>query len=69
VKVYLRVGDSTAELGSDGITFTVWDKKGQERIGRLRIGKATVEWCAKNGKMGYGKKINLEHLIEMLEQD
>lgn len=61
VKVWIDVGDSTAELGVDGIILHIADNSGT-KVGRLRIGKAKVEWLP--GKIRKpGHTITLEKLI------
>jgi hypothetical protein len=63
--VTMQVGDSVAELGSSGVTFTIYDNQ-QSLVGRLRVGKATVEWAPKNAKMGAkgkAKQVGLERVI------
>ena len=62
MKVFIDVGDSQAELGTKGITLHVHNNAGK-KIGRLRIGKATVEWMP--GKTSVRtRSIGLEELIE-----
>ncbi len=62
MRVWMDVGDSQAELGSKGITLHVYDNAGEKKVGRLRIGKATVEWLP--GKTSTrGRTILLERLI------
>jgi hypothetical protein len=51
----MKVGDTTAQLGNDGVTFTIKSNDG-ELLGRFRIGQASVEWAPKNAKMGKGGK-------------
>ncbi len=61
MKVFVDVGDSQAELGYKGITLHVHNNAG-EKVGRLRIGSATVEWLP--GKTSTrGRIITLERLI------
>ena len=65
VIVTMMVGDSEAQLGSDGVTFTIAANDGTH-VGRLRIGKATVEWAPKNAKMGKGGKSKSVALDKMI---
>ena len=63
--VKLQVGDTEATLGSSGVTFEIRDNA-SNLVGRLRIGKATVEWAPKNAKMGKSgksKSVSLEQVI------
>ncbi len=63
MRVWLDVGDSQAELGSKGITLHVYDNAGKKKLGRLRIGKATVEWFPGKTSVNSHAK-SLEKLIE-----
>lgn len=61
MKVWVDVGDSFAELGSKGIVLHIADNGGK-KVGRLRIGSATVEWLpGKTSKNG--RTIRLDRLI------
>ena len=61
MKVWIDVGTLTAELGADGIILHIADNNGA-KVGRLRIGKAKVEWLP--GKIRKpGQIITLEKLI------
>jgi hypothetical protein len=61
VKVWIDVGDAQAELGNNGIVLHIADNRGA-KVGRLRIGRATVEWLP--GKTSKNKRtIRLEDLI------
>jgi hypothetical protein len=68
MKVSIDVGDSSAELGTKGIILHIWDNAGKKKVGRLRIGKSTVEWLP--GKTStHGRTIPLQRLIsEVLDQ-
>jgi hypothetical protein len=62
VKVWIDVGDSKAELGNEGITLHIADNGGK-KVGRLRIGRATVEWMPGRTSKN-GRTIPLERLID-----
>ncbi len=65
MRVLIDVGDSTAELGNQGMILHVFD--GTKKVGRLRIGRATVEWFpGKTSKNS--KKVRLVKLLEFLEE-
>jgi len=67
MRVWLDVGDSQAELGTKGITLHVYDNAGKKKVGRLRIGKATVEWFP--GKTSVNSHaVQLAALIAHLEE-
>lgn len=67
MKVWIDVGDSKAELGNTGVVLHIADNTGK-KVGRLRIGRANVEWLP--GKTSVNsRKMRLEafisdHLIE-----
>ena len=66
MRVWIDVGDSTAELGNQGIVLHVAD--GAKKVGRLRIGRATVEWFpGKTSKNS--KRVRLVKLLEYLEEN
>jgi hypothetical protein len=67
VKVWIDVGDSKAELGYTGIILHIADNN-DKKVGRLRIGKANIEWFpGKTSKNG--RKMRLEKLIsDVLDQ-
>lgn len=65
MKVWIDVGDSRAELGNDGVILHVADNSGR-KVGRLRVGKAKVEWCGGKTQIGNGRKMRLEDLISYL---
>lgn len=53
------------ELGNDGITLDVYGNNDQFE-GKLRIGKATVEWCKGRTQIGNGKQFKLQGLVDFL---
>jgi hypothetical protein len=61
MQVWIDVGDSKAELGYDGIILHIADNSGK-KVGRLRIGRANVEWL--RGKTSVNsRKLKLETFI------
>ena len=61
MRVWIDVGDTEAELGNNGIILHIADNTGK-KVGRLRIGRATVEWLpGKTSKKT--RTIPLERLI------
>jgi hypothetical protein len=67
MKVWIDVGDGRAELGNTGIILHVADNSGK-KVGRLRVGKANVEWCGGRTQIGNGRKMRLENLISYLRE-
>jgi hypothetical protein len=66
MKVSLDLADVTAELGNKGVVFYVAANDGKH-AGKVRIGRATVEWCKGRKRIGNGKKISMERFLELLE--
>ncbi|MBA3552424.1 MAG: hypothetical protein H0W27_06100 [Actinobacteria bacterium] len=67
-KVYLPAGDGWAQLKNKGITIYIRDQQ-DKPVGRLRIGRATIEWAPRSLKMG-GPNTHSRgwaSLIELLE--
>lgn len=67
-----RYATSFGGGGSEDITFEVKTKK-EGIIGELHLatdqdGSGTIEWCRDRTAKGYGKKIGVEELINLLEQ-
>jgi hypothetical protein len=62
MQVSMKVGDSTARLGNNGITFHISDNAGSH-VGKLRIGQAMVEWCPGRTRIGNGHKMTLQRFI------
>jgi hypothetical protein len=56
-----------AGLGNNGIVLYIADNQGNHK-GKLRIGKATVEWCKGRTRMGNGNRVRLETFIDQLDQ-
>jgi hypothetical protein len=61
----VTVTNIESQLGNNGITLYIPDNSGNHK-GKLRIGQATVEWCSGRVRMGNGKRIPMQHFIEML---
>jgi hypothetical protein len=55
MKVYVDEFDVHMEFGNNGITVQVYDTD-DTHLGKLRIGKATLEWCQGRTRIGNGKK-------------
>jgi hypothetical protein len=62
MKVAVDVRSIELNLGHNGIVLYVYDN-GDKYIGKLRVGKATVEWCRGKVPIGKGKKIALDDFI------
>jgi hypothetical protein len=62
MRVFIDVGDSQAELGNNGVVLHIHDNAGA-KVGRLRIGRATVEWMRGRSSVRT-RSIRLEDLIE-----
>ena len=69
---YLKVQVDTSwintQLGNQGLLLYVANNRGQHQ-GTLRVGKATVEWCKGKTRMGNGKKLPLETLIDIVNTE
>ncbi|MCX6601870.1 MAG: hypothetical protein NT025_09985 [bacterium] len=65
MKVILKDIDVDIELGNNGILLQVYDNN-DDYLGKLRIGRATAEWCKGRTPIGNGKKIPLAELIAYL---
>jgi hypothetical protein len=66
VQVHVRDFDVDMALGNNGITLTVYDNQGTLQ-GKLRIGRATVEWCRGRIRIGNGVRTNWNELIDWFE--
>ena len=53
-------------LGNNGIMLDVYDNK-NNRLGDLRIGKGTIEWCKGKTQKGNGVKVSWKELITFFE--
>lgn len=65
MNVSVRDIDTAIDLGNNGIILEIRDNDGNF-VGKLRIGKATVEWCAGKTHMGRGHMHRLESVIAWL---
>lgn len=68
MKVHVKDFDVDMELGNNGIVLQIWDND-DEYLGKLRIGKATVEWCKGQTRIGNGKKVKIKKLIDLLNKE
>ncbi|MER6713273.1 hypothetical protein [Streptomyces sp. NPDC000877] len=59
--------DVTIELGNKGILLKISDTKGKH-VGDLRIGKTNVEWMKGRTREGNGKKVRVDRLIDILNE-
>jgi hypothetical protein len=66
MKVEITDLNVTMELGNDGIVLAVYDNANEFR-GKLRIGKATVEWCEGKIQIGNGVSFSLSKVIDYFE--
>ena len=67
MKVWIDVGDSRAELGNEGIILHVADNNGRKK-GRLRIGRATVEWFPGRTSRNT-KRLTLNEVLSHLQEN
>ena len=67
MKVSIDDLDVEMTLGNNGVRFAVYSNEG-EYLGKLRVGKATVEWCKGKVQVGNGIKMNWNDLISLFEQ-
>ena len=58
--------DVKMSLGNNGVVLQVWDNQ-DNYLGKLRIGKATVEWCRGRTRIGNGVRVNWQELIDWFE--
>jgi hypothetical protein len=65
MKVSIKDLDVSMPLGNNGIELDVYD--GDEHLGDLRIGKATIEWCKGKKHKGNGVQKNWKDLITWFE--
>lgn len=59
--------DVDMTLGNKGITLAIYGNDNQY-LGKLRVGKATVEWCKGKTRIGNGIKVNWNDLITWFEE-
>ena len=67
MQVHVKEFDVDMTLGNNGITLTVYDNQ-QELKGKLRLGRATIEWCPGRTGKGNGTRVNWDTLIGWFEQ-
>ncbi len=67
MKVSIKDLNVSMELGNNGMELDVYN--GDEHLGDLRIGKATIEWCRGRVRTGNGVKKNWNDLIAWFESD
>ena len=66
MKVAIKDIDVDIALGNNGVMFEIRDNNDKFR-GKLRLGRATVEWCPGKISIGNGKKKKLEDVISWFE--
>lgn len=66
MKVYVNKLDVEMELGNNGITMQVYDTDGSY-LGKLRVGRGTVEWCRGKTSIGNGVKRKWKSFIKFFE--
>jgi len=66
MKVPIRDFDVDMILANNGVTMQVYDNN-DNYMGKLRIGRGTVEWCHGKVPIGNGTKVRWERLIEWFE--
>lgn len=67
MKVYVDDFDVHMEFGNNGITVQVYEPDGKTHLGKLRIGKGTLEWCHGRTRIGNGVKARWKEVIEWFE--
>lgn len=68
MKVTITDIASDIELGNNGIILEIRDNS-DKHLGKLRIGRATVEWCKGKVSIGNGQKVNLEKILSAIESN
>ena len=68
MRVIVRDIDVAIELGNSGITMEVRENAG-DFVGKLRLGRATVEWCEGKVSIGKGKMLAIEEVIDYIRQN
>jgi hypothetical protein len=58
--------DVKMDFGNNGIIMQVYDNNGTYR-GKMRIGKARIEWCRGRTRIGNGVRATWSELIEWFE--
>ena len=57
MKVNIDDLDVEMILGNNGVIFAIYSND-DEYLGKLRVGKGTVEWCKGKTRMGNGVIVN-----------
>jgi len=68
MKVSIKEFNVGMEVKTKGIEFDVKDPKGTH-LGDLILTKTRLEWCDKQTKAGYGKKVTWEDFIKYMNDD
>jgi len=63
MKVSVKDFQVSMEIGNNGIELDVYNSQ-NTHLGDLRIGRATIEWCAGRIHRGNGVKKSWEQLID-----
>ncbi len=66
MKVNMRDLDVEISCGNNGVTFDIYNNDGTF-AGKLRLGKATVEWCKGKTRMGNGHRFSLREFLDYLD--
>ena len=66
MKVSVKDLSVSMQLGNNGLELAVYDN-GDNHLGDLRIGKATIEWCPGRTRSGNGHKVGWSDLIAWFE--
>ncbi len=53
-------------FGNKGITLSVYDTD-EKVVGKLRLGKGTVEWCGRNIQAGNGIQVGWDELVQWFD--
>jgi hypothetical protein len=67
MKVELDVEKVTQSLGNHGVVLQIWENDGTY-LGKLRVGRAKVEWCAGKTRLGNGKELSLKRLVDLIAE-
>ncbi len=67
MQVHVKDFDVDMTLGNNGVTLTVYDNDGRLR-GKLRVGRATIEWCRGRTHIGNGVRRNWRQLIDWFQE-
>jgi hypothetical protein len=66
MKVNIDNPDVEMVLGNNGVTFSVCQND-ETYLGKLRVGKGTVEWCRGKTRFGNGVIVNWTNFIKYFE--